>query len=231
MADKNESATRSLSVERLVDASRDLLIEGGPPAVVIREVARRLGVTAPALYKHVGGRDALLTLLITRCSEEATSACAGAVEDVAGDDPVGRLRAAGFAFWAWARSNPAEFSLVYGTPIAGYAAPVEGPTTIASRRFGALFGALFVDLARVGRLRKVSAADLPPGLAADLVGYARSTGLPLDVGQTYVLMVGWQRLVGTVLVEVSGHLTWLFDDTGPFVEAQLDALLDDLVGG
>jgi AcrR family transcriptional regulator len=36
-----------LSTDALVATSRSLLVEGGPDAIVVREVARRLGVTAP----------------------------------------------------------------------------------------------------------------------------------------------------------------------------------------
>ncbi|MGB7425729.1 MAG: helix-turn-helix domain-containing protein, partial [Ornithinimicrobium sp.] len=64
--------------ESLVGVCRALLNEGGPEAIVMREVARRVGVTAPALYKHVDGRDQLLTLLIASCGNEATDTCISA---------------------------------------------------------------------------------------------------------------------------------------------------------
>lgn len=218
-----------LTVQRLVDVSRELLIEGGPDAIVIREVARRLSVTAPALYKHVGGRDDLLTVLIAACNEEATAACAAALEDCDPDDAVGRLRVATWAFRSWAQQNSAEFGLVYGTPIIGYTAPVDGPTTMASQRFGQLFGGIFVQLLEAGRLRTVPEADLPPELATDLRAYATGAGLPLSPGQVYPFIVGWHRMLGLISVETAGHLRWVFDDSEAFVRDQLDQLLADLL--
>ena len=69
----------ALTADALVRTGRQLLVEGGPDSVVVREVARRLGVTAGALYRHVRGRDDLLTLLIVACTDEATDACAAAL--------------------------------------------------------------------------------------------------------------------------------------------------------
>lgn len=51
------------SQSEIVAAARDLLEEGGPPAVTMQAVATRVGVRAPSLYKRVRDRDALLTLV------------------------------------------------------------------------------------------------------------------------------------------------------------------------
>ena len=44
----------------LVAAAVELARSGGPDAVVLREVARRLGVSPAAMYRHFPDRDALL---------------------------------------------------------------------------------------------------------------------------------------------------------------------------
>jgi AcrR family transcriptional regulator len=44
----------------LVDAAVELARSGGPDAVVLREVARRLQVSPAAMYRHFPDRDALL---------------------------------------------------------------------------------------------------------------------------------------------------------------------------
>ncbi len=46
--------------ERLLACARDLYLEGGLPAVSVREVARQAGVSPAALYRHFDGREALL---------------------------------------------------------------------------------------------------------------------------------------------------------------------------
>ena len=219
-----------LTTAALVAMSRSLLVEGGPDAVVVREVARRLGVTAPALYRHVSGRDDLLTLLIAACTDEVTTVCAAALAACAPDDVEGRLRAATWAFRSWALAHPPEFGLVYGTPVARYAAAEDGPTVTATRRFGGLFGSVFVDLLRAGRLRTVADGDLETVVCADLQAAAVAMGLPMRPGELYPFVVGWHRMLGVVSVEVSGHLRWAFgEDATAFVRGQLDDLADDLL--
>lgn len=46
--------------EELVRIAVELATEGGPEAVVLREAARRAGVSASAAYRHFQGQDALL---------------------------------------------------------------------------------------------------------------------------------------------------------------------------
>ena len=44
----------------LADAATDLARGGGPEAVVLREAARRAGVSAAAAYRHFSGHGELL---------------------------------------------------------------------------------------------------------------------------------------------------------------------------
>lgn len=219
-----------LSPDSIVEVCRELLVEGGPPAIVVREVARRLSVTAPALYKHVGGRDELLTLLITACVNEVADACAAARDRCPPRDHPEQLRAATRAFREWALAYRPEFGLIYGTPIAGYAAPESGPTTAGSRRIGVIFGGIYADLLATGQLRLVEPADLPASLATDLEAQARSHDVPLPAAALYQFAAGWHRMLGLISVEVAGHLDWAMTDTGPFVQRQLDELAADLIG-
>lgn len=215
-----------LSVKRIVDGSRALLVEGGTEAIAMREVARRLGTTAPALYKHVAGRDELLALLIASCTDELRGACTEATAAVP-DDPGRRLQAASWAFRSWAVAHPAEFGLVYGTPIPDFTPPEDGPTAEAGRRLGAVFADIFADLASAGRLRTVAAADLDASVAGQLEAI-RAQGFDLPPEVLHALVVGWQRMLGLVSVEVTGHLRWAFSDPTAFVRAEFDRLLDEL---
>ncbi len=220
-----------LTPDRLVAVSRELLVEGGPEAVVVREVARRLSVTAPALYKHVDGREDLLTLLIAACNDEVAGVCAAARDCCVGDDYEAQLRAATWAFRGWALANRPEFGLIYGTPVPGYAAPVEGPTVASARRFGDVFASIYVGLWRTGRLWVPERSELPPQLAEDLEANALHEAQGLPAGALYQFAVGWHRMLGLISVEVAGHLAWALADTEGFVRRQLDDLVEDLLVG
>jgi TetR/AcrR family transcriptional regulator, cholesterol catabolism regulator len=54
------SATQSATRRRLLDAARELAIEGGYEAVGIRQVAARAGVSAPTAYLYFSSKDHLL---------------------------------------------------------------------------------------------------------------------------------------------------------------------------
>ena len=224
------TATRApLDRERLVDAARELLVEGGPNAIVVREVARRLGVTAPALYKHVQGRDDLLTLLIAACYDEVTDACGTARNEQPENAHRARLEAATQAFRSWANTNTAEFGLVFGSPLPGYHAPHGGPTAASARRFGQVFFEIFAGALRDGRLRVRDDAELPPDMHRQLAAYAESSGFAMSPGQLYPFVMGWQRMLGLVAVESTGQLAWALPDPRTLTDEQLTHLADDLL--
>ena len=54
------SATQSATRRRLLDAARELAIEGGYDAVGIRQVAAHAGVSAPTAYLYFSSKDHLL---------------------------------------------------------------------------------------------------------------------------------------------------------------------------
>jgi AcrR family transcriptional regulator len=52
--------------DALVDAAAELLEEGGVPAVTLREVGRRAGVSHNAPYKHFADKEDLLAAVVAR---------------------------------------------------------------------------------------------------------------------------------------------------------------------
>jgi AcrR family transcriptional regulator len=218
-----------LTSARIVAECRALLVEGGVEALVVREVARRLEVSAPAIYKHAAGRDDLLTLLIADCQDEVATACARARDGCPADDAPAQLAAATTAFRGWALKHPQEFHLLYGQPILGYEAPPEGPTTRSARRFGDVFAGIFAQLLRDGRLRLPDQDQLPPGFAGTMTGDPVPRDAALPPAAVYQFAKGFQRMLGLVSVEVSGHLDWAMTDSEEFVLHELRQLADELI--
>src|SRR3954471_1827774 len=60
----------AINREAVLDATLALAEERGLDAVSMREVARRLGVTPMALYRHVGDKQGLLDGLVERLLDE-----------------------------------------------------------------------------------------------------------------------------------------------------------------
>jgi AcrR family transcriptional regulator len=113
-------------------AHRQLATEGSA-ALSLRAIARELGLVSSAIYRYVPSRDELLTLLI----EESYNAFGDAVEAAENrarrDDLARRWLSLGRAVRRWAVVNPAEWALLYGSPVPGYHAPPERTTAAGSR--------------------------------------------------------------------------------------------------
>jgi AcrR family transcriptional regulator len=108
----------------LADAATDLARSGGPEAVVLREAARRVGVSAAAAYRHFSGHGELLQAVKHR----AVAALAEAMEEGLNrgrprPDPaaeaVRRFRALGSAYIEFALSNPGLFHTAFCRPAPG----------------------------------------------------------------------------------------------------------------
>jgi AcrR family transcriptional regulator len=55
-----------ISRDEVLEAARDLAAAAGTGALTMRAIAGRLGVTPMALYRHAGGKDAVLDGLVDR---------------------------------------------------------------------------------------------------------------------------------------------------------------------
>lgn len=97
----------------LLTAARNLLDEGGVPAVSLREVARRAGVTPAACYRHFADKEALLTALAVQGFEEFAHALKGASEGAS--EPFAEM---GIAYVAFAVQRPGMFRLMFGPAVA-----------------------------------------------------------------------------------------------------------------
>jgi AcrR family transcriptional regulator len=100
---------RRTSAQEIVAAARELLESSGIEAVTMKEVADRVGVKAPSLYKHVRDRADLLH----RVTNAVAIELAGVLDDAAtGADPREDLRAIAAAFRQWAHGAPAAYTLL-----------------------------------------------------------------------------------------------------------------------
>ncbi|MBR0643152.1 TetR/AcrR family transcriptional regulator [Plastoroseomonas hellenica] len=98
-------------LRRAMIAEAIRLIEAeGLEKVTLREVARRLGVSSGAPFRHVPSRMALLTLVAEEAMERLQAEIAAALEGVSA--PLERFRATGHGFLRWAIRNPAHFQVI-----------------------------------------------------------------------------------------------------------------------
>ena len=92
----------------LVSAALKEIARSGPDGFSLREVARRAGVSPPAVYRHFADKDALLAAVAAECWERIGAAMQAAVA-AAPDDALERFRATGIAYVTFAVEHPEHF--------------------------------------------------------------------------------------------------------------------------
>ncbi len=208
--------------ELLADVSRiarSHLAESGAAQLSVRAIARELGLASSALYRYFPSRDALLTQLIIEAYDELGESVELAAAAVDRDDLGQRFGSICHAVRDWARANPHEFALIYGSPVIGYAAPDD---TIASAL-------------RVARVLIDLAADVPAdGLVLRTPGPLNNTlveqltaanvlaGVDADLD---VLVLGvelWAQLFGFVSFELFGSFKNAFEPADALFDHQID---------
>ncbi len=104
--------------EACVLAAHEVIAEHGIEALSLREVARKLGVSHQAPYRHYPTRDHLLAEVMRRCFQQFA---AELDQRERSDDPEEDLRALGKAYLAFAASHPLEYRLMFNTSWPGKA--------------------------------------------------------------------------------------------------------------
>ena len=98
--------------EALIDAAVQLVEEGGPDNVSMREAAKRAGVSPGAPFRHFSTKTALMTAVAEQAMSRFRAEIADAVEQVTTDDPIQRFAAVGRAYLRWASRNPTHFQII-----------------------------------------------------------------------------------------------------------------------
>ncbi|MCE2909301.1 MAG: TetR/AcrR family transcriptional regulator [Betaproteobacteria bacterium] len=180
--------------------ARALIAEQGIERLSLREVARRLGVSHQAPYKHHPSRDHLLAELIRRCFGEF----AAFLDDrPAEPDAWVDLAALGERYLRFAAKHPLEYRLMFGTPW-------------PQAEDGQAWPALVADA--------VHAFDVLRGVLRRLHGSGAAARARVDLDA----MAVWSALHGLASItqaDVMGHL-----QLAPRVEGQVQAHVMQLLG-
>ena len=99
--------------ETILTISGELLNEGGPASLSMREVSRRAGCTHQAPYHHFKSREGILAALITEGFLALEKSLSEALRASAGATPQETTRAAGHAYLTFALKNPGVFRIMF----------------------------------------------------------------------------------------------------------------------
>jgi AcrR family transcriptional regulator len=122
----------------IVEAAAALIAEKGREALSLRSIARRAGVTAPAIYAHFGDLDQIVGDVVDSTFDVLTDYLWRGAQGYA--DPVARLRAICRAYVAFGRERPLEYAVLFSRTVERQ--PGGSQKTIDNMQGGAAFGLL-----------------------------------------------------------------------------------------
>ncbi len=115
----------SLSIkEACVQAAREVIADNGIENLSMRDVARKLGISHQAPYRHFDSRDHLLAEIMRRCFVDFAEHLD---QRARSGDAEADLGAMGHAYLDYAQRKPLEYRLMFGTP---WPAPAQHPELV-----------------------------------------------------------------------------------------------------
>ena len=193
---------RLVQIERIKSTSRRLMAVKGAPGLSLREVAREMGLVSSALYRYFPTRDDLLTALIVDAYNDLGASAERAAQRVPRSEPRRRFHAAAAAIRKWAKSNPNEYALLYGSPVPGYQAPEF--TVEPAARVALVLASTVTDAWRESRAANDEEHEaLMKGVLETRNLDGVMSGIPESV-RARSLMV-WSQIFGCISFELFGH--------------------------
>ena len=111
--------------EACVKEALAIIAKGGIDSLSLRDVARRLGVSHQAPYKHFPSREHILAEVVGRAY---ASFAAHLDKRLHSEDPYVDLGNLGRSYLDYARKHPLHYQLMFGTPLPD---PAEHPEMMA----------------------------------------------------------------------------------------------------
>ncbi|MFI9273068.1 TetR/AcrR family transcriptional regulator [Kitasatospora sp. NPDC052896] len=200
---------RSQVREEIKGHAWEQIATAGASALSLNAIAKRMGMSGPALYRYFANRDELITELIRdayRSLADTFRARAAAGSDLAGlADALRR----------WALDDPQRYLLVYGTPVPGYQAP-EDTTRITSEIM-----AVLLDTCAAEQPPAPPATPLDEHLAEHRSWAGEHQAPPAALRRSLAF---WTRLHGVLSLELAGHFTGMGLDPTELYNAEAESL-------
>lgn len=205
------------------EAAWKQIAELGAAALNLRAIARDLKITAPSIYNYFPNRDALVTALIVDAFGSLADTQQESIAAIPDQEHAERLRALGLAYRSWAVAYPERYQLIFGTPIAGYIAPIDITQPVAARSLVVLVGVLQSAYA-AGKLCTDAAHAMSPQLRAMIAAWQQERG-PANEHVLFLALSIWGQVHGLVSVEIGHQFPSFITDAGEIYRRVLDLLI------
>jgi hypothetical protein len=136
--------------------------------------------------------------------EQAEAACPRA-------DYLGRFLATCTAVRTWALANPHEYALIYGSPVPGYAAPAD--TIAPATRVPIVLLSILFDQTAAGAV--APPAPVTSDVAVSITPFREFASGRVSDDLLLRGLASWGTLLGTVSLELFGHLHNVVEEGEP----------------
>ena len=198
---------RTATMNEIKGAALDLLRSSSASDLKFSDIARELGMTAPALYRYYKDRDDLITALIVDAYSDLAARLHASIAGIT--EPRAALTALCRGYHGWAVADPVRFGLVFGIPIPGFEVPESAGTTERLDDALQALQSVLVLAVRNGTGVHPLLESVGPDLSGclDKGGSADYEELSPQAQQAMFLM--WTTLHGLTCLEVFNHMDWM----------------------
>jgi AcrR family transcriptional regulator len=217
---------RAATIEEIKATATRMLREHGAD-LRFADIAREMGMTAPALYRYYADRDDLLAALMVDGFQQLSDALAAALDGPAPDDLPARIRAAATAYREFAKADPSRFSLLFGLPNPGFGKHSEHASGPAAGATMATLERLLQSLVESGTVPAPLVRDVGPTWAREAGASAqRSDGARIPADAYQALLHFLAAIHGFACLENFDHLNWITERSrDELFEAQIELLI------
>jgi AcrR family transcriptional regulator len=195
------------------------------------DIAREMGLSAPALYRYFADRDALLTALMVDGFHEFATQIAAALETAPADDLAARVEAAASAYRRFAAADPRRFSLLFGLPAAGFVSHADGAAVHANVTAMTHLEQLVRSVIDHGVPLSPLVREVGPALASEVPNKQATDGARIPANTYQALLHTLAAIHGFACLETFGHLEWISEQArDELFQAQI-TLLTQVMGG
>ena len=225
-APSRRDRVRAATIEEIKATAMRMLREHGAD-LRFSDIARDMGMTAPALYRYYADRDDLLSALMVDGFQEMSDALTAALDAAAPDDLAGRIRAAAVAYRDFAKADPSRFSLLFGLPNPGFGRHSEHTSGPAAGATMASLEGLVLRVLEHGTLPTPLVDRVGPTWAGEAGTTAQRSDGPRIPPDAYQALLHFLAAVhGFACLENFDHLNWITERSrDELFDAQIELLV------
>lgn len=221
------AASRAENTSAIKNLARIQIADKGADNLSLREIAREMGMASSAMYRYFESRDQLLTELIIDAYDQLGEVVEQADASKPKQDLLARWTAMAHSIRSWSLAHPAEYGLIFGTPVPGYIAPDS--TVEPGRRYTNALMHLLNDAHKAGLHASLSLPSTR-GIISEYKRVQSHLGLNIPHDMLLAGLTAWAALLGAISFEIFGHVDAIFSNPDIHFAALTSSLGSQVLG-